>query len=100
MAVGLTLGAVMHKTQNDYAVLPVLTEAQAKTADDQRKAGEREALMANVLIGAGVAAMAVGAIWLAAGLAHEDRPAQARLLPVLAKGEAGLSLAGTWEARP
>jgi hypothetical protein len=99
LAVGLTLGAVMHGTQNDYAVLPVLTEAQAKTADDQRKAGEREALMANVLIGAGVAAMAVGAIWLAAGLVHEDQPQQARLLPVLGKGQAGLLLSGTWEAR-
>jgi hypothetical protein len=97
---GLTLGALMHKTENDYAVLPVLTEAQAKTADDRRKVGEREALMANVLLGVGAAAIAVGAIWLAVGLVHEDRPAQTRLFPVLGTDRAGLALSGTWEARP
>jgi hypothetical protein len=98
LAVGLTIGALMHKTQNDYAAHAVTTQAEAAAADAQRKRGNREALLANVLIGAGAAAILAGSLWLASGLAHEDKPAQARIAPVLGPNEAGLSVRGTWEA--
>jgi hypothetical protein len=96
---GLTVGALMQKTENAYAAQLITTQQQAAAADVQRARGEREALVANVLLGAGVAAILAGGIWFVTGLGkHEDEPAQARIAPVLGLDRAGLSVSGTWEA--
>jgi hypothetical protein len=73
--------------------------ADAAAADAERKQGQREAVIANVLIGVGGAAVLASAIWLAAGLVKEHEAQRASLVPMLGSDRAGLVLTGTLEAR-
>lgn len=98
---GLVVGAMMKSTEKHYADRDVQNAQQAKKADDERKLGKQQALIADVLIGVGAAAMLGSAIWFAAGLV--DSPAeqpQTALLPVVGTHSAMLSLSGVWEDRP
>jgi hypothetical protein len=101
LTAGIVVGAMMKSTQNHYADRDVQTPEQAKKADDERKLGKQQALIADVLIGVGAAAIVAGGIWFAAGLV--DSPAeqpQTALLPVIGTHSAMLSLSGVWEDRP
>jgi hypothetical protein len=92
LAAGLVAGAVMKGTQSDYAKLPVTTKLQAQAASDKLKSGQGQARAANVLLGVGAAAMALGGIWLALELGKpEETPPQTALAPVLAPGMVGLT---------
>jgi hypothetical protein len=101
LAGGLVLGAIMNSTQDHYAHRSVMTEAQAKQADEERKLGKQEALAADLLIGTGAAALLAATIWFAADMRREERPpAQTALVPAIGPHSAGLALAGFWEVRP
>jgi hypothetical protein len=101
IASGVVMGAVMQSTQDHYAKRSVQTVQQAKQADDERKAGQQQALVANVLIGVGALAVVASGIWFLVGLnQNQERPPQTALVPVISARSAGLSLVGTWEDRP
>jgi hypothetical protein len=98
---GIALGVMMRDTQHKYSALAVQTPAQADAAERQRKQGQGQALGANLLLGAGIAALAASGIWLAISLTREDHPDEQRaaLVPLLGSDRAGLVLAGELEAR-
>jgi hypothetical protein len=97
---GVALGLMMKSTEDSYAGRKVQTAAQAKRADDERKTGQRQALMANVLIGAGAAALVGSVIWFVASGPAEAKPApQAMLVPSVSTDAAGLVLVGNWGDR-
>jgi hypothetical protein len=97
---GLVVGLAMNSTEDSYSSRKVQTAAEAMQVDEQRKTGKQQALIANVLIGAGAAALIAGVIWYAAGLSGESKPApQAMLVPSVGSDGAGLALVGTWGDR-
>lgn len=100
VAAGLVVGAMASSTQADYEMRVVDSPMQAQLAEHERERGKREALIANVLLGTGAAAIAGAAIWFVIDRKQGDRQAQAALSPMLGPDGAGLALAGTWEARP
>ncbi len=93
---GLVAGAIMKGTQNDYAKLPVTNKAQAQTASDKLGSGRSQALVANVLLGVGAAAVVAGGIWLVLELGHhghrQETPPQTALAPLLGSHALGLAL--------
>lgn len=97
MATGLIVGALMQKSENDYAERTITTEAEAMSAEVVRERGERQAVVANVLLGAGVTAVVAAGVWFALDWTSHDRPSQAALVPVIGPRSAGVSLLGTWE---
>jgi hypothetical protein len=101
LTAGLVVGAMMKSTQSSYADRDVVTPQEAKKADDERKLGKQQALVADVLIGVGAAAIVAGGIWFATGLVDspKEQP-QTALLPAVGPHGAMLSLTGVWEDRP
>ena len=97
---GLVFGALMKSTERDYAARPVETEMQAQLADQDRERGKQQALIANVLLGTGVAAVVAAGIWLGVDIKSREQPPQAALVPGVGPGSASVTLLGTWEARP
>jgi hypothetical protein len=99
VAGGLAFGAMMKSTQDDYAKQPVQTQDQARAADKVRERGERQALVATVLLGVGAAAVVTSGVWLALEIGRDkgEAPAQAALVPTIGPRSAGLTLVGTWE---
>ena len=98
VAAGLVVGAMMKQTQDDYASRAIDTQMQARLAEEDRKRGQDQALVATVLLGAGAAAIVTSGIWFALVSGKEDRATQASLVPVISPRSAGISLLGTWEA--
>lgn len=92
---GLVVGAAAQGTEDEYAGLMVQTMEQAEQADALRERGEREALIATGLIGAGAAALAVSAVWFVLELQSDADGAAFE--PVLGPSHAGLRLRGAWE---
>jgi hypothetical protein len=101
VAAGLTVGALMQSTENQYGDRTIQTPMQAKIANDDRKRGEQQALVANVLIGVGAAALLAGGIWFAVSMAadSEPKPVQTAIVPVVDSHSVGLALVGTWGNR-
>jgi hypothetical protein len=91
------VGALMKSTERDYAARRVQNEMQAQLADQDRERGKQQAVVANVLLGTGVAAVVASAIWLGIELKTRERAPQAALVPALSKHSAGLAVVGTWE---
>jgi hypothetical protein len=90
---GLVVGLIAKGTQSDYGKLPVNDGAQAKIASDKLSSGRSQALISNVLLGVGAAALVAGGVWLALALSqHEQAAPQTALLPVAAPGQLGLVL--------
>jgi hypothetical protein len=100
LAAGVVVGIVANATEDEYASRDVGNDAQAKAADDQRVTGENQALVANILLGTGAAAVVAAGIWYLLDGNTEHAPAQAMLRPALGPGTAGLVLAGHWESSP
>ncbi len=98
VAAGLVVGAMMKATEDDYASRAIDSEMQARLAEEDRKRGQDQALVATVLLGAGAAAIVTSGIWFALVSGKEDRAAQASLVPVIGPRSAGVTLLGTWEA--
>jgi hypothetical protein len=95
LTAGLVMGAVMKGTQSDYAKLPVTNKTQAQTASDKLSTGRGQAVVADVLLGVGAAALVAGGIWLAIELGqHGGSEERAALAPMLAPGTMGLVLVG------
>ncbi len=100
VATGLVVGAMASATESDYEARVVNSTKQAELAEQDRKRGKREALIANVLLGTGAAAIAGAAVWFVLDRTHTDRPSETALLPRVGPDGAGLVLAGSWEPRP
>jgi hypothetical protein len=98
VAAGLVVGAMMKETEDDYAAHAIDTQMQARLAEEDRKRGQDQALVATILLGAGAAAIVTSGIWFALVSTSEDRPAQASLVPVISPHSAGVALLGTLEA--
>jgi hypothetical protein len=97
IAAGLTVGLLMQQTEDDYAERTITTDMQAMAAEVERERGQRQAVVANVLFGVGIAAVVAAGVWLALDLGSDQDPSQTALVPVLGPRSAGLSLLGTWE---
>lgn len=98
LAAGVVVGIVANATEDEYASRDIGNDAQAKAADNQRVTGENQALVANILLGTGAAAVVAAGIWYVLDGDREHAPGQAMLRPVLGPGTAGLVLAGHWES--
>lgn len=97
IAAGLVVGALMQKTENDYAARTIDSEMQAQSAEMERERGQQQAVVANVLLGTGVAAVVAAGVWLAfASGGGKDSSTQTALVPVLGPRAVGVSLLGTW----
>jgi hypothetical protein len=99
IAAGLVVGALMQQTQNDYADRVIDSEMAAMAAEEDRESGKRQAIVANVLLGAGVAAVAAAGVWFLFDRGEPALAAQTALVPTLGPSSAGVSLVGTWEDR-
>jgi hypothetical protein len=99
LATGVVFGAMMNSTENSYAARPIQDEAQVQSAEDERKRGESQALVANVALGVGAAAIVAAGVWLALELTADQEPPQAALVPALGTDYAGLTVVGTLGAR-
>jgi hypothetical protein len=97
VAGGVVVGVMLRQTQKDYDALSIQTRAAAEQADELRRRGEREAVIASALIGVGAAAVVAGGVWLALELNDGERNLTAALLPDVGVDRAGLTLAGRWE---
>jgi hypothetical protein len=100
VATGLAVGAMASATESDYEARVVNSPKQAELAEQDRKRGKREVLIANVLLGTGAAAIAGAAVWFVLDRTHADRPTETALSPRLGPDAVGLVLAGSWEAGP
>lgn len=100
LAAGLVVGAMASSSEDDYASRPIDTVEQAKQADAVRETGEREALIANVLLGTGAAAVIAAGVWYAIDGSTEGAPAHATLRPVLGRQSAGLVFSGRFQVQP
>ena len=94
---GVLFAALMRDTERDYHRLSVMTESQARAAQDAIDTGQRQELIANTLLVAGAATMLVGGIWFALALGNDDERAPTALAPSVSPEYAGLSLSGVWE---
>jgi hypothetical protein len=99
IAAGLVVGALMQQTQNDYAERVIDTEMAAMAAEEDRERGKTQAIVANVLLGAGVTAVAAAGVWYLLGRGDKAPAAQTALVPTLGPSSAGVTLFGTWEDR-
>jgi len=93
---GIVLGVVAKGTEDDYAKQPVSTVAEANTANSLRERGERQALIANVLLGAGAAVVAAGGVWLLLSVGKVGDAGQTAVLPDVGPDHAALSVSGRW----
>jgi hypothetical protein len=100
VAAGLVTGAIMRGTEDDYAERTVDNQEQARLAEQARTRGRTQALVANVLLGTGAAAVAAAGIWLALDLRAQERPAQASLRPILGPDQAGVQWIARWGQSP
>ncbi|MET0385531.1 MAG: hypothetical protein ABW321_06215 [Polyangiales bacterium] len=96
LGAGVITGLVGNGTENDYLAARVETREEAQAANDLRDSASTQATVANVLLGAGGAAIAVGGTWLAIellGSREPERRASAKTwvpLPVVGPGQVGL----------
>lgn len=95
LGAGLVVGLLAKNTEDDYAKQPVTTPEQASVADGLRVRGQNQALIANVLIGVGAAAVAAGGIWLLVA-AGANRGAETAVVPDVGPGHAALRISGRW----
>jgi hypothetical protein len=99
IAAGLVVGALMQQTENDYADRVIDSEMAAMAAEDDRESGKRQAIVANVLLGAGITAVAAAGVWFLLDRGDKASAAQTAVVPTLGPSSAGVSLLGTWEDR-
>jgi hypothetical protein len=104
---GIVVGSIAGSTEEDYAKQTIATPEQAKAADEQRVAGETQALAANVLLGVGAAAVVGAGVWYLLDGGHESsssaqarRGGSATLRPMLSPHAAWLELSYAWGQRP
>jgi hypothetical protein len=95
VGVGAVFGVMASSTESDYGKLPVTSEAEASAANDKRKAGQSQALIATIGLGAGAALAAVGGVWLALALSDDSDPeTTAQLMPYVGTSSVGLMWVG------
>jgi hypothetical protein len=97
---GLITGAIMRGTENDYAKRMIDSPEQARLAEQERKRGKSQALVASVLLGVGAGAIVAAGAWLVLDLRSQDGPAHAALSPWLQGDGAGLVVSAAWEPSP
>jgi len=93
---GIAVGAIAKGTEDDYAKQPVTNAAQAEQADSLRERGKRQALIANVLLGAGAAVAAAGGVWLLLSVGKVGKASQTAVIPELGPDRAALHVSGRW----
>jgi hypothetical protein len=93
---GIVLGVVAKGTEDDYAKQPVSSVAEAEAASSLRDRGRRQALIANVLIGAGAAVVAAGGVWLLLSVGKVGDAGHATVAPDVGPDHAALSVSGRW----
>lgn len=93
---GIVAGSIMEDTESELAALGAPRDArEAAAAQETRERGKDQELTANLLLGVGAAALAVGGVWLALELGVPDDAAEERataLVPLLAPSQLGLAI--------
>jgi hypothetical protein len=97
---GLVVGAIARATESMYRERVIDSPMQAEAAERDRARGEREVLIANLLLGTGAAALVGAAVWLVVDHQASDRRGPTALAPTLGPDGAGLVLAGRWDLQP
>jgi hypothetical protein len=80
---GLVVGAAARATESTYRERVIDTPVQAEAAERDRERGEREALIANLLLGTGAAALVGAGVWLVLDRKAPERGGQIALAPTL-----------------
>jgi hypothetical protein len=93
---GIVFGVMANGTEDDYSKQAVTSMAEARAASSLRDRGRRQALIANVLFGAGATAAAVGGVWLLLSIGKVGDPPQTAVIPDFGPEHAALSVSGRW----
>jgi hypothetical protein len=100
---GIVFGLAKNSTQDQYESLPITDEGSASKAEDLIDQGETEALLSNVFIGVGAAALVGGVVWWIVDANSHDSDAEAysradessiALMPSIGPNMLGLRLHG------
>lgn len=91
IGVGLAFGAAANSKQEQYASAPVRTQQEAEAARSLFDEAESRALVCNLMLGIGAAAVIGGALWFALALPDSDSEA-VHAGPLVAPDGDGLAL--------
>jgi hypothetical protein len=96
LGVGVAFGLMSQASEDDYAGIHVVTEADAEAADDKLEKARTQAVIANVGMGVGAAVIAVGAALWIVELSDDEggEEPRARIVPRIAPGEIGVAFSG------
>jgi hypothetical protein len=100
IAAGLTVGLVMNGTQSEYDEQRIETPADVDVAQSKRDLGEKQALIANALLGAGAAMLVAGGVWFALELSDDGADEGTAIMPVVGPDAAGVVVRTRWQGLP